>query len=57
MFENVLVNLLKQKREYLELKESVYNTSLEKSIRNIIKQINLDLLKILMLNKLDILSN
>ncbi|MFW9937682.1 MAG: hypothetical protein ACFFD5_08540 [Candidatus Thorarchaeota archaeon] len=52
MFQYILLNLLKQKKEYLELKHSVSGTPLEGSIKNVISQIDKDINKILMLSKL-----
>lgn len=51
MFNKILWNLLNQKEEYLKLKLQVANTPLEKSIENIIGEINKELIKISNLNK------
>jgi hypothetical protein len=53
MFNQILAPLLKQKTEYLKLKKKVIQTPLEKSNNIIIKGIDQDINKIIILNQFD----
>jgi len=52
VFEEILDDLTEKKEEYLTLKRNFTETPLEKSIDNILDQINLDIVKILKYNRI-----
>jgi len=52
MIEEILVDLTNKKEDYLKLKRNFTDTPLEKSLDNIIDQINLDVVKILKYNRI-----
>ena len=52
MFEEISEDLTGKKEDYLKLKRNLTETPLEKSIDNIIDQINLDSVKILKYNRI-----
>ncbi len=53
MFNQILLTLLDQKNDYLNLKEKVAHTPLEKLINNILERINIDNDKIITLNQIE----
>jgi hypothetical protein len=53
MFNQYLLALINQQREYEKLKNEVSETPLEKSIEHIIKKIKDDIDKITQLNQID----
>ncbi len=53
MFNQILLNLIDQKEDYIKLKKQVVKTPLEKSIDMIISKINQDIDKISKLNQIE----
>jgi len=52
MFNRILFDLLNQREDYLKLKDQVDHTPLKKSVEFIIEQINKNIEKISILNKI-----
>jgi hypothetical protein len=53
MFNQYLLNLIEQKKEYKKLMEAVGETPLKKSIEYVLKKINADIDKITQLNQIE----
>ena len=53
MFNQILINLIEQKEEYIQLKNKVARTPLEKSIDFIIEKIKQDIEKLNKLNQIE----